>query len=276
MRLIEIGPSFRPILPKRDGWNTTVVDHAPREALIEKYASQSVDVAEIEDVDIIWHGGDLSERSSTDSLGTFHAILASHVLEHMPDPITFLQSARRLIRQDGVIILALPDKRYTFDFFGPMTNAGDWLTAHAVEARTHAKRVAFNHVAYSVSNSGRITWTHEEKLSDLRFAHSLTDALVHFDANTDNGTGEKYHDYHAWRLTPASFSLLILETSQLVDMDLRIDRCTPTLGHEFFAFLVPGRRVFSHPDELNALRICLLKATIGELRHATDLLLGVL
>jgi predicted SAM-dependent methyltransferase len=277
MNLVEIGPSHRPLAAKRDGWRTTVVDHDTRAGIVEKYANNPVVIADnIEEVDVVWSGGDLAANFPPASLGTFDAILASHVLEHMPDPITFLQSAQRLLKPTGAVMLALPDKRYTFDFFGPLTATGDWLTAHGVTARTHSKRAAFNHVAYAVTNDGKITWTHEQKLDSLRFAHHLEQGAGHFDGNTDSGQGAKYIDYHAWRFTPSSFMLLILEISQIRDVDFHTAACTPAKGHEFFVVLRRGRHVFADAEALNAKRLDLLRATIHEQRHATDLLLGIL
>jgi SAM-dependent methyltransferase len=276
MMLIEVGPSHKPLVPKRHGWKTTVVDHAPRAELIAKYTDHGVDLDQIEEVDIIWSGGDLTERFPQSSLGTFDAILASHVVEHMPDPITFLRSAQRLLKPDGTIVLAVPDKRYTFDFFGPITSTGDWLTAYGVAARTHTKRAAFNHVAYAVTNRGQITWSHEHKLDALRFAHDLSDAAGHFGGNTDSGHGNTYIDYHAWRFTPSSFALLILEIGYLSHLDMRVASCTPPLGHEFFVFLKRGRMVFQDAESLNTKRLDLLRTSVLELRQATDLLLGAI
>jgi SAM-dependent methyltransferase len=45
----------------------------------------------------------------------FDYVIAAHVLEHIPDPISFLQDLCKLLREVGVILLAIPDKRHTFD-----------------------------------------------------------------------------------------------------------------------------------------------------------------
>jgi SAM-dependent methyltransferase len=42
-------------------------------------------------------------------------VIANHVLEHCRDPIRALQSMLRVTAADGVLFLAIPDKRYTFD-----------------------------------------------------------------------------------------------------------------------------------------------------------------
>jgi 2-polyprenyl-3-methyl-5-hydroxy-6-metoxy-1,4-benzoquinol methylase len=119
MRLIEIGASYHPIVPKSAGWQTTVVDHADREELAKKYRNLGIDVEPIEPVDIIWREGTISDAFPADQFGRFDGLIASHVAEHIPDLIGFLQAADRLLKPDGVIALALPDKRAMFDFFAP-------------------------------------------------------------------------------------------------------------------------------------------------------------
>ena len=271
MRLIEIGPSHAPLAAKRDGWRTTVVDHAPRQALAEKYAGHSVDIGRIEDVDVIWSGGDLAGKFPPADLGAYHAMLASHVMEHMPDPISFLKSAQRLLTPDGIVVLALPDRRYTFDFFQPLTTTADWLIAHENRATTHSKRAAFNHMAYNVANGTTVTWGHTKPLTDLRLTLSLRESAKHFDFNDERGHNAHYHDYHAWHFTPASFHLLILESAILCDLDFRVAECSTAIGHEFYVRLARGRSDISDA-ELDAQRLNLLRAAVQECRAGTNLL----
>ena len=57
MKIVELGPSHAPIAAKRDGWRVVVVDHAPREALVDKYEGHpGVDTSRIEEVDVVWAG----------------------------------------------------------------------------------------------------------------------------------------------------------------------------------------------------------------------------
>jgi hypothetical protein len=101
-RVIEIGPSFSPLAPKRDGWDVTIVDHADRDGLICKYANEpGLDTSSIEDVDLVWHGGSISDLAGPEAWGTYDVFVASHVMEHSTDLIRFLQSARKLLKDDG-------------------------------------------------------------------------------------------------------------------------------------------------------------------------------
>lgn len=56
-----------------------------------------------------------SETFPTVNDGTFDFVIANHVLEHLTDPIGALVEWHRILKDDGLLMLALPDKRFTFD-----------------------------------------------------------------------------------------------------------------------------------------------------------------
>ena len=53
---LEIGPSHRPIAPKREGYQVEILDYLTKEELIEKYKFHHVNVNAIEEVDYVWKG----------------------------------------------------------------------------------------------------------------------------------------------------------------------------------------------------------------------------
>src|SRR5690348_5817624 len=65
MRLLEIGASYSPIVPKAEGWQTTVVDHADRATLVEKYGGTGTP-DQIEEVDFVWRDGSLLDAIPSD------------------------------------------------------------------------------------------------------------------------------------------------------------------------------------------------------------------
>jgi SAM-dependent methyltransferase len=60
--------------------------------------------------------------------GEYEAVLASHVLEHIADPIAALQEWHRVVRRGGHLLLVVPDRARTFDHRRPVTPL-----AHLVE-----------------------------------------------------------------------------------------------------------------------------------------------
>jgi len=57
-------------------------------------------------------------------------IIANHLLEHVADPIGALEEWYRLLRPGGVLFLALPDKRVTFDKDRPRTTLDHLIADH--------------------------------------------------------------------------------------------------------------------------------------------------
>ncbi|HEY7831030.1 MAG TPA: methyltransferase domain-containing protein [Solirubrobacteraceae bacterium] len=53
--------------------------------------------------------------------GAYDAVLASHVLEHLANPLGALAEWRRVVGQDGHILLIVPEREGTFDHRRPVT-----------------------------------------------------------------------------------------------------------------------------------------------------------
>jgi SAM-dependent methyltransferase len=53
--------------------------------------------------------------------GTYDAVLASHVLEHLANPLGALAEWRRVVGPDGHILLIVPQREGTFDHRRPLT-----------------------------------------------------------------------------------------------------------------------------------------------------------
>ena len=273
-RIIEIGPSYSPIAPKSGGWDARTLDHLTREGLVAKYTGHpGVDAGRIEEVDYVWSGGPLSDAVPQAMHGTFDAFVASHVIEHTPDLIAFLDSATTLLKPEGVVVLAVPDKRYCFDYFQPLTTTGQVVEAHAERRSRHSRRLAFDHVAYAAGSGGNGTWG-QHPLHGLQLLHPIEharDLFASFGATSD------YVDLHAWRFSPASFELLLLELARLGETDWRVERTTEAAGCEFFAWLRRDGNAMAaalSEEAFAARRLALLKRTLLETRAQIDWLLA--
>lgn len=89
---MEIGPSYKLLVTKADGWTVQTVDHASKADLESKHRLWGVDVSRMEDVDYIWESGPLHEAVPAPFHGRFDRVLASDVIEHIPDMLGFLHS----------------------------------------------------------------------------------------------------------------------------------------------------------------------------------------
>ncbi|MBN2885764.1 MAG: methyltransferase domain-containing protein [Chromatiaceae bacterium] len=256
-RGLEIGPSYNPIAPKRAGYQVQVLDHLSAEELRQKYASQvmtnGVNLDNIEEVDFVWRGEPLAELVG--ERACFDWIIASHVIEHMPDPIGFFQQCELLLKPGGRLSLIVPDKRYCFDYFNAPTSTGDWLDAHA-ERRTHpSPGQVFTHLANSCRKGGLVAWWAAAK-GDFELIHTFGQAREHVEALM-NGTARDYIDVHCWRFTPASFAIMLADVRALGLTRLEPVLGFPTEGCEFYVTLglsdAPASEAET-PDRLAALR----------------------
>src|SRR5690606_22341073 len=53
----------------------------------------------------------------------FDLVIANHVIEHIPDVIYWLAQLEKITSPDGCLMLAVPDRRYTFDINRECTDA---------------------------------------------------------------------------------------------------------------------------------------------------------
>ena len=272
--ILELGPSMSPMAPRSAGWNVTVVDHATQEELIEKYRNDvHVTVANIEKVDHVWRNGALHDSVPEALHGTFDVLIASHVIEHIPDPIGFLNSAERLLHpQRGTLALSVPDKRWCFDYFKQVSTTGQMLEAHRRKAQRHGAATRFDASAYVAFDGNRTSWG-RERLAELYLPDTLDHAFAEFQAWSPEPDAP-YVDCHAWHFTPASFELLILELGGVSVSDWHIEWLSSRPSVEFMTRLKRGRPQFATPADRDRRRLELMKQILLEVREQTDWLIG--
>lgn len=227
MRGIEIGPSYRPLCPKRAGWNVVVADHAGKEDLIRKYNSWQVDTSSIEDVDVV-----LGDRGLADIQPKEHYdyIVASHVIEHVPDPIGFLHEAASLLKPRGHLRLAVPDKRFCFDLLKPVSTTGQLLQAFSEKRTRHSLAQFIDALMLHVTRNGEILFPDLSSGDKLCFAHPATEAYRM--AVEIVSSGQPF-DVHGWVFTPASFSGICDQLAAIGSLPFRIVRIVADDQHEF-------------------------------------------
>ncbi len=252
-KILEIGPSFSPIAPKRDGYNCLVVDKWTEEELTVRFNGQrDIDVAKIESVDFVWRSRNLLDDIPEAHYGTFDAVLISHALEHVPNPICLLRSIEKLIKPGGYVTLAVPDKRFCFDYFRPVTTTAAWLAAFERDDLVHSREALFECNSFAVARRGRISWKkHSVDFDDLTYnGQALQDAYSAYQGGRDEAR-RSYTDCHAWVFTPSSFNLLLNECHALRLISLVPELISVSVRVEFFVHLrLVDRRPIDHHERL--------------------------
>jgi hypothetical protein len=229
---LEIGPSFNPLVPKADGYKVETLDHLSAANLREKYKSApNADLSKIEEVDYISDGGSILKL-----IGKIHCydyIIASHVIEHTTDFLGFICDCEQLLNDRGVLVLAIPDKRFAFDCLRPYSTTGQILQAHLEKRQRHTPGQVFDEVAYNCLRGGAIAWKSGDNGS-LSFFRPLSDAKTVFEELLQL---DIFYDIHAWQFTPASFRLVMNDLFKIGATRLRENSFHETIGHEFFISL---------------------------------------
>lgn len=229
---LEIGASYSPVAPKKAGYRVEVLDHADAITLREKYRGHNVDISNIEDVDYVWSGQPLDEL--TGKTNHYDWIIASHVIEHTPDFVSFLQQCEIMLKPGGVLCLAVPDHRYCFDIFRPASTPGDVIQAYLEKRRRHSLGAIWDHFSMITKKGDTVAWSKGHQ-GEYQFIHpNLDDARAMLSRSQET---DEYIDVHNWRFTPSSFKLLINDISILGYTSFSIHNFFETEGCEFITQL---------------------------------------
>jgi SAM-dependent methyltransferase len=245
---LEIGPSYNPILPKRDGYRVESIDYCDAPTLRAKYAPHpTIDETRIEEVDHVWRGEPLSTLVGA---GRFDIVVASHVIEHTPDMLGFLHECEKTLAPGGRLLLVVPDRRRCFDFFRPASTTGAVLQSH-LEGRTrHTPGAAFDFVANFARLDGR-EGVGAAAAASFTLANSVASAHAAFE---QFAVAADYQDCHAWVFTPSSFRLILDDLAGIGALALQEEGFWTTPIFEFVTILSRSGRgcPLSRPELLAA------------------------
>lgn len=122
---IEIGALHMPT-PLPPGVKARYVDYISVAKLRRQYPE--LKDLPLVNVDIVDNG----ERLTKVKDSSVNFVIANHFFEHCQDPIgTFITFYRKL-RGNGILYMAIPDKRYTFDMHRPLTSYTHLLEEHKI------------------------------------------------------------------------------------------------------------------------------------------------
>jgi len=228
-RGLEIGPAFQPLAPKAMGFDVTILDHAPTDAIRAKYAALGLDqprVDLIEDVDAVWTGGSYDVPGLNPP---YDWIVAAHVIEHTPDPIGFMLDLSGLLAPGGRLVLVIPDKDFTYDHHRPLSTPGQMLDAHLNPSDWATPGMVLDHFAFHVTRGSEIAWHRESAPAEFRSTYTLEHAVAETKSVIDGAA----LDIHRWVFNPENFRFAFDALEEWLG-GLRVVGSHPTAGCEFF------------------------------------------
>ncbi len=129
----------------------------------------------------------------------FDLLMAHHVVEHIPDLIGWFAQLSELAGPDGYLFLAVPDRRYTFDYFRPEDDAVDVVRAHLDGLERPSKFQIAKHLYYFTNLRHTEVW--EGNIPDaLEPRMSFKKAMEQAET-----LAEGYADVHCWIFTKTTF-----------------------------------------------------------------------
>ena len=244
---LEIGPSFSPLCPKKEGYRIKIIDHMNREMLIEKY-KDNINVnkflSNIEEVDYVWNGEPYEELVGANN--KFSYIIASHVIEHSVDLLNFLNGCTNILIDGGVISLAIPDKRFTFDCFREITSIREVINNNLVNCdKKHSLGTYIDNVLNTTVDQDGGTYVAYGSINRTDRLHVI-DKIDKFQVYENKYNNSTHLDVHGWIFTPNSFSLLIYELNLLNLINLKIKKMYKVPNSiEFLVQLEKGKEEYN-------------------------------
>ncbi len=235
---LEIGPLYKPVALK-DECDVSYVDIHFAKGLREYYATHpGTPIDEILEVDFALIEGEVTRSlaQATAPAAPFDWVVASHVIEHVPDLIGWLNDVAEVLVDGGKLSLAVPDRRYCFDARRPPTTVGQMLLAHHNRDARPSVRAVFDHYHAAVRVTPTEAWEEhpgpETTIFPLEMARDMTARSV------DEGI---YMDCHVWLFTPREFVQQLAVLAQLGHLDFTVAEIITTDVKDMEYFVVLQR-----------------------------------
>jgi predicted SAM-dependent methyltransferase len=245
---VEFGPLSRPIVRPEEG-DIRYVDHASTANLREKYqVNLGHDPLEFVEVSYVWDHGSLREVIHDGTV--FDYALASHVIEHVPNVVGWLNDILSVLRDGGLLGLAIPDKRYTFDRMRQETSPAIFIDHWVRNQKTHSAQQVFDHFSNVVKVGTEEIKLIFDGIDPVTERHHSDDFAM---VQVNQAVGGVYLDCHASVFTPESFlrAMRVFISLGLIDADVADFYDTRYYSQEFICILRKSKsRNVSAIDEL--------------------------
>jgi hypothetical protein len=129
-------------------------------------------------------------------------VVASHVIEHVPNLIAWLGEIQSILKEGGTLALAIPDQRFTFDYLRRPSQVADLLDSYFQNRRVPSARDVFDHLMHFSAVDAKEAWAGRYPHPPARHNLSLEEAAHLADSINTNRV---YHDVHCLVFTPLSF-----------------------------------------------------------------------
>lgn len=229
-KILEIGPGSA---PKFKGPNVRYFDVKSREELAQRYKNDPNASQLPDQIHYVDPSGSLSCVREK-----FDIVLSSHVIEHTLDLLAHLREVESILSRGGLYVVIAPNKRFTFDYFKPITIIEDVLSKHFERSRppSLSLRSVLLEVNRRTHNFPDRHWAGDHGAPCFNKQDTLK-SIASFDSTAKNSVAVS--GYHNWIFTDDSFVEIInlLHELELNLLRVRESYNTPFGGMSFSAIL---------------------------------------
>lgn len=221
-RILEFGPLIRPLVSKKDYPNVLFADVRNTEDIKKLYTNNdyleatglNVDIKSVVEIDYV------VKKSYTETFKNtkkFDVVYLSHVIEHMPDIISFLKDVVNIIKKDGKLVLIYPDSRYCFDHF---RNGTTFIDAYDVYKNNSINGKAVFDFTYNVVNENNpVFFWNEQNIANVLPKNIFNESLKSYEKAFHD---ELPDDVHFWPFSDYQFVKFLYDMDRAGLLDFEI------------------------------------------------------
>lgn len=245
MQGLEIGPLASPRVHKGQG-RVLYVDHTDAEGLRRKYSADPImrhRLDEIVEVDYVV-GKDQRLHDAVAPDAPFDYVIASHLIEHIPDPVSWLADIATTLRVRGILSLVIPDKRYCFDLNRRTTDISEVVDSHLRQLRRPSFKQVYDFISKEITGQvdTAAIWAGTANYAETVRSDVANPDVAALQLCRSVANSEDFVDVHCNVFTPESFLELYEKLARLGLIDFEIAYFAPTERNNL-EFFVSLRRV---------------------------------
>ena len=249
--VLEISPLCAPLFPQ--GPYVKNLDVQSREANIQRYDNEQNSWPKdlygkdwkdhFAEVHYIWKGGKYSNIIKQ----KFMRIVGSHVIEHIPDLISWLDDLYELLLPGGQVRMLIPDMRFNWDHRRRPTELSDIIGNYLEKRQRPTFDTLFEQILFasqSLNSSSRDLWNSPpyHRKRGAEFPYSAVElALFQTTWASNHSNSGNYVDAHVnrWRASSFAYQMDTLYKLKLVKFQLvNLYPPHPMDSAEFFVTLL--------------------------------------
>jgi 2-polyprenyl-3-methyl-5-hydroxy-6-metoxy-1,4-benzoquinol methylase len=230
IKILEIGAFDYPTF-SRDEANISYCDYFTKEELFANYNSAKPErVKNAVDIDYVIKDNNFSKYINQ----KFDLVIANHVIEHVPNIISWMQNISLILNKGGLLFLSVPDKEYTFDKIRPLTSITQTIRNYNENVEAPTIYHVYEHLYFYRPIRANDVWN--DNYQHLLHKKRIANSCIAMEIARKEVTNNNYVDVHCNVFTYKSFLEIFEELylSQYISLQSIAHQSVVKSYNEFF------------------------------------------